>query len=127
MSPIRMERVETALRLVIAFNEAFNRHDVPAMTVLMRDDCLFESPSPPPGGSVYRGKPAITQYWQDFFAGSPEAHLKVEDLFGMGLRCVMQWKGRWTAAGGSPVEVRGVDIFRVQDGFICEHFSYIKG
>ncbi len=127
MSPIRMERVETALRAVIAFNDAFNRHDVPAMTALMSDDCVFESPSPPPNGSHYQGKPAITQYWLDFFVTAPQARVKIESLFGLGLRSVLQWKGQWTASDGSSVELRGVDIFRVQDGFICEQFSYIKG
>ena len=35
MSPARMDRVETGMRAVLAFNEAFNRHDVAGMMRLM--------------------------------------------------------------------------------------------
>lgn len=31
MSPTRMSRLESAMRLVLAFHEAFNRHDVAGM------------------------------------------------------------------------------------------------
>jgi hypothetical protein len=37
MSPIRMSKLEAAMRVVLAFNEAFNRHDVPGMMQLMSD------------------------------------------------------------------------------------------
>ena len=35
MSPIRMSKIENALRIVLEFNEAFNRHDVTGMMQLM--------------------------------------------------------------------------------------------
>ena len=53
MSPIRMSRVESAIRVVLAFNESFNRHDVAGMLKLMSDDCIFESTAPGPDGAVY--------------------------------------------------------------------------
>ncbi len=28
---MKLEKIETAMRVVLAFNEALNRHDVPAM------------------------------------------------------------------------------------------------
>jgi hypothetical protein len=40
MSPIRMARLESGVRVVLAFNEAFNRHDVAGMMRLMSDDCV---------------------------------------------------------------------------------------
>jgi len=43
---MRMARVEAATRLVLAFNEAFNRHDVDAMMALMSEDVVFENTSP---------------------------------------------------------------------------------
>ena len=38
MSPIRMERVESGVRVVIAFNQAFNRRDVAGMMQLVSND-----------------------------------------------------------------------------------------
>ena len=43
MSPARLAKLETAMRTVLAFNEALNRHDVDGMMLLMTDDCVFEN------------------------------------------------------------------------------------
>jgi hypothetical protein len=39
----------------------------------------------------------------------------------------MRWRYHWVDAAGKQGHVRGVDIFQVKDGFICEKFSYVKG
>lgn len=127
MSPMRMARLESAVRLVIAFNEAFNRHDVAGMMQLMSDDCVFENTAPAPDGAVVLGKEAITQFWQGFFLQSPHAHIKIEEIFGFGMRCIMRWRYDWVDAAGNQGHVRGVDIFRVQSGSICEKLAYVKG
>ena len=127
MSPIRMSRIESAMRLVLAFNEAFNRHDVAGMMQLMSEDCVFENTVPAPDGAVYLGKEAVTQFWQDFFLESPQAHIEIEEIFGLDKRCVMRWRYDWTDMTGEERHVRGVDIFKVQDGLICEKLSYVKG
>ncbi len=127
MSPIRMSKVESAIRIVLEFNDAFNRHDVAGMMKLMSDDCVFENTEPAPDGTVYSGKEAVTQFWHDFFRESPHAHIEIEDAFGLGLRCVMCWRYEWKDAAGKKGHVRGVDIFEVNEGFITKKLSYVKG
>ncbi len=127
MSPIQMSKIETAIRIVLDFNDAFNRHDVAGMMKLMTDDCVFENTDPAPDGTVYSGKEAVTQFWQDFFRESPHAHIEIEEIFGMGLRCIMRWKYSWEDAEGKEGHVRGVDIFQIKDGLISEKLSYVKG
>ena len=127
MSPTRMSKVESATRIVLAFNEAFNHHDVAGMMQLMSDDCVFENTAPAPDGTVYKGKEEVTQFWQDFFRNSPQAHIEIEDVFGLGLRCVMRWRYEWVDEAGEKGHIRGVDIFQVKDGFIREKLSYVKG
>lgn len=127
MSPARMAKLESAMRLVLEFNEAFNRHDVAGMMQRMSDDCVFENTDPAPDGTVYSGKEAVTQFWQNFFLESPHAHIEIEEIFGLGNRCIMRWKYHWVDTAGSKGHVRGVDIFQVKDGFISEKFSYVKG
>ena len=127
MSPVRMPKIEAAIRIVLAFNEAFNRHDVPEMMKLMSDNCVFENTDPAPDGTRYSGKEAITQFWQNFFHESPHAHIDIEEIFSLGLRCIMRWKYSWEDAEGRKGHVRGVDIFRVEEGLITEKFSYVKG
>jgi len=127
MSPTRLSRLESAVRIVLEFNEAFNRHDVAGMMQLMSEDCVFESTNPPPDGAVYSGKDAVTQFWQDFFRESPQAHIEIEEIFGLGLRCVMRWRCDWVDAAEKKGYVRGVDIFQLKDGLIHEKLSYVKG
>ena len=127
MSPTRLSRLESAVRIVLEFNEAFNRHDVAGMMKLMSEDCVFENTNPPPDGTVYSGKEAVTRFWQDFFRESPQAHIEIEEIFGLGMRCVMRWRYDWVDATGKKGHIRGVDIFQIKDGFIHEKFSYVKG
>ena len=127
MSPIRMSKLESGVRVVIEFNEAFNRHDVAGMMQLMSDDCLFENTDPAPDGTVYKGKEAVTQFWQDFFRESLQARIEIEEIFGLGFRCIMRWRYDWVDASGKQGHVRGVDIFKLKDNLICEKLSYVKG
>lgn len=128
MSPIRMSKIETALRVVLEFNEAFNRHDVAGMMQLMTDDCVVENTEPAPDGTRYAGKATVMQFWQNCFRESPNAHIEIEEAFGLGNnRCVMRWRYEWVDAAGKQGHVRGVDIFQVRDGLISEKLSYVKG
>ena len=128
MSPFRMSKIEGGLRTVLAFNDAFNQHDVAGMMNLMSEDCLFENTDPAPDGTTYAGKEVVTQFWQDFFRASPQAHIEIEEAFGLGNnRVVMRWKYSWMDATGNKGHVRGVDIFKLRDGLICEKLSYVKG
>ncbi|HEY5670117.1 MAG TPA: nuclear transport factor 2 family protein [Anaerolineales bacterium] len=127
MSPIRMSKVESGIRVVLEFNEAFNRHDVAGMMRLMSDTCVFENTHPAPDGTVYTGKEVVTQYWQEFFRQSPHAHIAIEEIFGLGERCIMRWRYSWVDLEGEKGHVRGVDIFLVRDGGIKEKLSYVKG
>jgi uncharacterized protein (TIGR02246 family) len=124
---MKLEKIEAAMRLVLAFNEALNRHDVAAMMQMMSDDCLFENTTPAPDGTAYKGREAVRRFWEEFFKQSPQARIEVEEIFGMGERCVMRWKYYWVDEQGDSGHVRGVDVYRVRDGLICEKLSYVKG
>ena len=117
-----MSKIESGMRIVLDFNEAFNRHDVSKIAELLRDDCIFETTYPAPDGSSYKGKGAITEYLQRFFQRSPQAQMEIEEIFGMGLHCVLRWKYTWGDG-----HVRGVDIFKIEEGLISEKLSYVKG
>jgi len=127
MSPARMDRVESGIRVVLEFNQAFNRHDVGGMKQLMSDDCVFENTNPAPDGAVYAGKASVTQFWQDFFRDSAHAQIEIEEIFGLGMRPIMRWRYSWVDRAGNKGHVRGVDIFQVKNGLIAEKLSYVKG
>jgi predicted SnoaL-like aldol condensation-catalyzing enzyme len=97
------------------------------MVERMSEDCVFENTFPAPDGTRIEGREAVTRFWQDFFRQSPQAHIQIEEIFGLGQRCVMRWRYQWVDSAGQPGYVRGVDIFQVRDGLIREKLSYVKG
>jgi len=124
---MKMARIETAIRAVLSFYEAFNRHDVAGMIALLTDDCRFEHFAPAPDGTVYAGKDAIARFWQDFFRESPQAHIEIEKIHGFGMQCIARWRCDWVDAAGNPRHLRGVDLFTERGGLLCEQHSYVKG
>lgn len=127
MSPVRMSKIEAAIRMVLEFNTAFNNHDVDGMMVLMSDDCVFDNTYPSPDGTLYQGKEAVARFWEEFFQESPSARIEIEDIYGLGKRCIMRWRYEWVDANGDVGHVRGVDLYQVDDQGIREKLSYVKG
>lgn len=117
---------EQTLATVHRFNDAFNRHDVDAVMALMTDDCVFDNTRPPPDGERIVGQAAVRAFWAEFFRRSPDARFDTEEIFAAGDRCVVRWTYHWVK-DGKPGHVRGVDIFRVQDGKVAEKLSDVKG
>ena len=127
MSPTRLSKYESAIRIVLAFNEAFNRRDVPGMMQLVSDDCVLEDTYPAPDGSRYVGKEAITEFLQQFFSESAEIQIEIEEIFGLGYRCVVLWRYEWVDVEGQRACIRGADIFQLKNDLICKKLSYVKG
>ncbi|TFG79963.1 MAG: nuclear transport factor 2 family protein [Spirochaetales bacterium] len=126
MSPMKMSRIESGLRVVIEYIERFNRHDVEGMMRLVSDDCVFENALPVLDGGALTGKDAIRVYLTGLIDEAPEIRIDVEELFGMGMRCVLRWNRFWTGSAGENARLRGVDIFKVANGLIREQLSYVK-
>jgi steroid delta-isomerase-like uncharacterized protein len=117
----------TTIGAIEQFNDAFNRHDVDAVMAAMTDDCVFENTSPSPDGERYEGQAAVRAFWEQFFAGSPNAKFDTEDIFAADDRGVVRWRYTWVGSDGKPGHVRGVDVFRIRDGKVAEKFAYVKG
>ena len=112
---------------VLAFNEALQRRDLGMMMDLMTEDCVFENTYPPPDGSLHEGRQSVQAFWEDFFSQSSSSRFEVEEIFGEGQRCVMRWTYHWAQPDGAAGHIRGVDIYRIRAGRICEKLSYVKG
>jgi steroid delta-isomerase-like uncharacterized protein len=113
--------------LLERFNDAFNRHDPEGMMALMTDECVFENTFPPPDGRRYQGQAAVKRFWEEFFESSPDAQIEIEEIFFCNDRGFQRWVYRWSDSRSVAGYIRGVDVFRFQDGKISEKFSYVKG
>lgn len=127
MNPIRMSRVEAAIRLGIKYTEAFNKKDVEALMELVSEDCILEASGPPPAGTRYSGKTELTQFWQKMFEATPGIFIELEDISSLGLKCIIFWRHYSRENTGVTLNLRGVDILELKQGSICHILSYVKG
>lgn len=115
------------IQIVTEFNQALNRRDPQAMTRMLSAGTIFENTYPPPDGERFVGRDAVAAFWQDFFRSASETRLEIEEIFACGERVTMRWIYRWANDQGQSGHIRGVDVYRVEDGLIAEKLSYVKG
>jgi steroid delta-isomerase-like uncharacterized protein len=80
------------------------------------------------------GREANRQLWRTFFAAIPDLSASMEDLVISGDRVVGRFVYRGThteefmgiPASGNAVEMRSIDIWRVEDGVFAEHWDEIN-
>jgi ketosteroid isomerase-like protein len=116
----------STIETVNRFNEAFSRRDVDAVMETMTEDCVFENTAPP-DGRRYQGQAEVQTVWQEFFASTVDPVFETDEMFTCGDRSVVRWTFSWTDQHGQKGHVRGVDVFRVQNGRVAEKLSYVKG
>jgi hypothetical protein len=62
--------------VVLAFNAAINRRDLPGLGRLMADDHRFIDTA----GDTFAGKPACLEAWRGFFESFPDYHNVFDNL-----------------------------------------------
>ena len=80
------------------------------------------------------GREANRQFWTAFFTALPDLSATMEDLVISGDRVVGRFVYRGTHTGdfmgipasGNPVEMRSIDIWRVEDGMFAEHWDELN-
>lgn len=80
------------------------------------------------------GREANRQFWHTFFAAIPDLSASVEDLVIAGDRVVGRFVYRGTHTGdfmgipasGNAVEMRSIDIWRVENDVFAEHWDEIN-
>jgi steroid delta-isomerase-like uncharacterized protein len=83
---------------------------------------------------VADGREANRQFWTAFFSALPDLRAAMEDLVISGDRVVGRFVYRGTHTGelmgipasGNPVEMRSIDIWRVEDGMFVEHWDELN-
>ena len=116
-----MSDASESAAVVAAFGAAWAAHDLDTTLSMTTEDCVFESTGPAPDGVQHKGHDAVRQAWEAIFADT-DSKFVVEDSFAVGDRVVERWTYSWN--GG---HIRGVDLFHVRDGKVCEKFAYVKG
>ena len=113
-------------RVVEAFTDATNRHDIDAMLTLVSEDVAFESTAPPDGEHV-EGKTMLREVWEEVFRNSPRSFVETEEMIVSGDRCITRLRYVFDVKNPDAGHVRAVDVLRVANGKITEKLSYVKG
>jgi ketosteroid isomerase-like protein len=113
--------------LLKGFLDAFNRHDLDAITDYFADDCVFYMPrGSGPRGDRYAGKEAVRAGLAKRFEGIPDVHYGEDRHWACGDFGVSEWTLTGTSASGRRIEVRGVDLLEFAQGKIIRKDSFWK-
>jgi len=118
------DRNKTIIELFI--NAVFINHDLTVLDGIMRDDYIQHNPD------VAQGKSGFKQFFEQTFKAMPDFKYKIIRLVAEGdyvmAYCVSSGThsdADWlnTPPRGSQLNFNVVDIFRIQDGKIAEHWD----
>jgi len=114
--------------------EAWNAHDVAAISALMTDDVSYEDPAAP--SPLMHGREAVEHYLRSAFAGMPDLHLeKLEEWVTQGgdvIASYFRFSATFSAEITSPdlpplaptsgrLEMFGMDRSEIRDGRLARH------
>lgn len=106
-------------RTLVAFNKAWNDHDIEALMSFMTDDCVFYAVGGPDVlGAVHRGRDAVRKAYESAWLNIPDAQWSDGVHFVHGDRGVSESTFSGTAKDGSHIEARMVDVFTFENGKI---------
>ncbi|WP_394824475.1 nuclear transport factor 2 family protein [Pendulispora albinea] len=103
------------------FNDAFQRHEPALLDDLIGEHCVLENTNPAPDGARYTGRAGCLSVWRGI-AGDPNIRFDLDETVILGEHALIYWRLHWP--GGN---VRGINVMRVQGGFIVEARGYVKG
>ena len=117
-----------AQQLADIYVTMLNAHDPDLVDQFVAEDYINHNPF------VADGREANRQFWTGFFAALPDLSATMEDLVISGDRVVGRFVYRGThtgelmgiSASGNAVEMRSIDIWRVQDGMFVEHWDELN-
>ena len=115
-------------QLADLYVEMINTHDPDLVDRFVAEDYVNHN------AFVADGREANRQFWAVFFTGLPDVSVTMEDLVISGDRVVGRFIYRGTHTGdlmgipatGKPVEMRSIDIWRVQNGKFVEHWDELN-
>ena len=114
-------------KLLAAFADAWNRHDVDGLMSMMTADGVFEaSGGDHVNGERHEGQQAVRAAYAAVFAQYPDAHWGSARHLVKGDRGVSEWTFTGTLEDGRRVEVTGCDLFTFRSGKIAIKNSFRK-
>ena len=128
----RITRLKAVEQTVRSYMEAMSNRDPHAMAAHWRADGIEDIV---PVG-VLRGRDELRDYFASLFAAMPDATTTVTRLVAGEESCAVEWRLEATLSGepfmgieptGRHVEIRGFDLFEIEDGELVSNTAYFDG
>lgn len=128
MRPHTEEVADTGAECLTQLLDAFNAHDLDRIMSFFADDCVLETPrGEHPWGTRFEGRDQVREGLAQRFSGIPDVRYSEDEHWVCGDHAVSRWLLTGTTTDGTPVRVRGCDLFDLAaDGRIRRKDSYWK-
>lgn len=118
---------EEAVKMLEAFGEAWNRHDIDALMSFMHPNCVFETVAGPDAcGTRHEGTEAVRKAFQAAWQTIPDAQWLNGRSWAQGDRGVTESTFTGTASDGSRIEANMVDLIQFRDDKILIKNAFRK-
>jgi ketosteroid isomerase-like protein len=103
---------------------AMNEHDLEALLACIHPDYRSEQPAHPERG--FGGREQVEKNWAALFGGIPDFRAELLATAVEGDTVWAEWRWTGTRKGGSPLDLRGVTLFRAEGGQIAWGRLYME-
>lgn len=119
---------DSAMALLARFGKAFNGGDVEGILACVTPDFEWRLSQGPdaPDGRIVRGKDEVRAALADRAAAVRRMRFSETEVTIAGDRILGRFRATGEWADGTPIDVRGVDVYDLRDGLIAVKDSYWK-
>jgi ketosteroid isomerase-like protein len=110
--------------ILVRLQRAMNDHDVDAFLACVHPDYTSEQPAHPERG--FGGREQVRKNWAALFASIPDFHAELVSSAVAGDTAWTEWHWSGIREDGSALDMRGVTLFRVEDGAIVAGRLYME-
>lgn len=114
------------LAVLTSFLDAWAACDAARVTGLFAEDAVFIGSVGVEPGQTYRGRGEIGPAVEKMLAAAAGTRFQVSEMIPFGGGAVVTWAVDGIAASGHPVNVKGIDVFRVKGDFVTFKDAYRK-
>jgi steroid delta-isomerase-like uncharacterized protein len=128
----RITRRKAVEQTVRSYLEAMNNRDADAMVAHWREDGVEDIVAV----GMLRGRDELRDYFRSMFAAMPDARTTITRLVAGEQSCAVEFRIEATMEGapfmgiepsGKHIEIRGMDLFELEDGKLVSNTSYFDG
>jgi hypothetical protein len=111
------------VRVVRAYIEAFNRHDIPAMAERVGEDFVWFNVTSDRATVEVKGRDSLRKTLANYFRGTPTVRSEIEGIVSAGNYVSFRERANWTSLLGQRSQ-SSLAVYEVKSGLITRAWYY---